>query len=60
MRHEIKDDIYYIYGDNDEELLKIQLYKNFAGDQIVISTKTEVYAGPIDLLSFAEIDNNSK
>lgn len=55
MRHEIKDDVYYIYDDSGDELLKIHLYKNFEGDQIVISTKTEVYAGPIDLLSFTEL-----
>ena len=51
MRSFIKDDIYYIV-DGDKELLKVQLVSEFPGNQIIISTENEIYAGPIELISF--------
>ena len=52
MRHEIKDDKYYIYTTKEAPDLSIELIKD--ENQIVLSTDDYVYAGPIDLL-FDEI-----
>ena len=51
MRHEIKDDSYYVFNDVGETLLKITL-TDLPGDQFIIETPNEVYAGPASLISF--------
>ena len=51
MEHYIKDDTYYIV-DGDKELLKVKLITGVDGNQVVISTENEIYAGPISLISF--------
>ena len=53
MSHEIKDNIYYIYGSNDAVLLTIKLANTCAEDQLIIETAKEVFVGPISLLSFS-------
>ena len=52
MRHYIKDDAYYVVNDQDEPIFKIVLFDNISGDQLLIATKNEVYAGPVELISF--------
>ena len=52
MEHFIKDNIYYIM-DGDKELLKIKLADDVSGNQIILSTENEIFAGPISLISFA-------
>ncbi len=51
MEHFIKDNIYYIM-DGNKELLKIRLVDEVGGNQIVLSTENEIFAGPIELISF--------
>ena len=51
MEHYIKDDTYYVV-DGDKELLKVKLITSVDGNQVVISTENEIYAGPISLISF--------
>lgn len=51
MRHEIKDDSYYVFNDAGETLLKITL-TDMPGDQFIIETPNEVYAGPAELITF--------
>ena len=51
MNHFIKDNIYYIM-DGEKELLKIKLVDEVPGNQIILSTENEVFAGPIELISF--------
>ena len=51
MEHFIKDNIYYIM-DGDKELLKIKLVDEVDGNQVIISTENEVFAGPIKFLTF--------
>ena len=53
MKHYIKDDTYYILDNNDEIILTIELTE-MPGNQIVLTTAKEVYAGPINLLTFDE------
>ena len=53
MKHKITDNIYYIYNDEGYVLFSLKLTDE-PGDQIVIYTDKEVYAGPISLLSFKE------
>ena len=52
MYHIIKDDIYYLYSDNGSELMNIKLTDE-PGDQIIVSTYNEVYAGPVNLIEFS-------
>lgn len=52
MEHYIKDNIYYIM-DDEKELLKIKLAPEVEGNQIILSTENEIFAGPISLISFA-------
>ena len=51
MYHIIKDDVYYLYSDDDHQLLTIKL-SDEPGNQIIISTDKEVYAGPIKFITF--------
>ncbi len=50
MKHYIKDNIYHIV-DDDTELMSVELTKE-PGKQVVIKTSKEVFAGPIELVSF--------
>lgn len=49
----IKDDIYYLYNDTGDELMTIKLDNSISGDQVVITTPYEVYAGPVRFISFS-------
>lgn len=51
MKQEIKNNIYYIYDDEGKVLLSIELTAE-PNNQIVLKTNNEVYAGPIDFISF--------
>ena len=60
MEHYIKDNYYYIV-DGDKELLKIELINDVDGNQIVLSTENEIFAGPVSLISFdANVNNQVK
>ena len=50
MKHYIKDDIYYL-EDEGQIVLSLKIDKEFE-NQIVITTSKEVYAGPVDYISF--------
>ena len=52
MRHYIEDNFYYIVDDKDRELLKIELVTYAEGNQIILSTENEIFAGPVELISF--------
>lgn len=51
MKHYIKDNIYYLTEDNGCVVLSLRIDGQFE-NQIVITTAKEVYAGPVDYLSF--------
>ena len=54
MKHIIKDDIYYLYNDTGDELMTIKLDNSISGDQVVITTPYEVYAGPVKFIRFSK------
>lgn len=56
MRQEIKDGVYYLTTDDGKTLLKI-IPSDMPGNQVIIETEQEVYAGPVSLISF---DQNIK
>ena len=53
MRHELFADKYVIYDDKGTEIFSVELTDE-PNNQIVIKTPKEVYAGPIDFISFNE------
>ena len=53
MRHELFVDRYVIYDDNNNEIFSVELTDE-PNNQIIIKTPKEVYAGPIDFISFNE------
>ena len=53
MSHEIIDNIYFIYDAKGNVIFQVEL-TNKPNNQIVIRTNKEVYAGPIDFISFNE------
>ena len=53
MRHELFEDRYVIYDDKGNEIFSVELTDE-PNNQIVIKTPKEVYAGPIDFISFSE------
>lgn len=53
MRHELFADRYVIYDDKGNEIFSVEL-TDLPNNQIVIKTLKEVYAGPIDFISFSE------
>ena len=53
MRQEIRDNVYYVKSDDDREMMRVEL-TDLPGDQVIITTPFEVYAGPIGLISFSE------
>lgn len=56
MKQEIRDNTYYLIDENGKILLKLTP-SDIAGNQIVIETNKEVYAGPVELLSFLPSSN---
>ena len=52
MKHLIKDNIYYLYSDDDVELMTIELTDE-PENQIIIKTAHEVYAGPVKFICFS-------
>ena len=56
MKQEIRENIYYLLDEDGNVLLKITL-TDMPGNQIIIETEQEVYAGPVSLISF---DQNIK
>ena len=53
MNHEIIDNMYFIYDKNGNVIFSVELTAE-PNNQIVIKTPKEVYAGPIDFISFNE------
>jgi hypothetical protein len=53
MSHEIIDNIYFIYDVEGNVIFQVELTAE-PNNQIVIRTNKEVYAGPIDFISFNE------
>lgn len=54
MKQIIKDDIYYLYSDDGIELMTITLTDE-PGNQIIVKTENEVYAGPVSFINFSDI-----
>jgi hypothetical protein len=56
MRHEIIDNIYYIFDDNNKIIFSIELTDgaDYPNNQVVIRTEKEVFAGPVDFVKFSE------
>ena len=55
MKQEIRENIYYLLDEDGNVLLKITL-TDMPGNQIIIETEQEVYAGPIKFISFSDIN----
>lgn len=53
MKQEIRENSYYLLGEDGNVLLKITTM-DMPGNQIIIETEREVYAGPIKFISFNE------
>ena len=53
MSHEIIDNMYFIYDKEGNVIFSVELTAE-PNNQIVIKTPKEVYAGPIDFISFNE------
>ena len=53
MNHEIIDNIYFIYDAEGNVIFQVELTAE-PNNQIIIRTSKEVYAGPIDFISFNE------
>ena len=51
MKQEIRENIYYLLDEDGNVLLKI-IPTDMPGNQVIIETEREVYAGPIDFISF--------
>jgi len=49
MKQEIKDNIYYLVDEKGETLLELTPV-DLPGNQIILTNKTDKYAGPVDLL----------
>ena len=55
MKQEIRENGYYLLDEDENVLLKITP-TDMPGNQIVIETEREVYAGPIKFISFSGVD----
>jgi len=53
MKQEIKDNSYYLLDDDGKVLLKVTP-SDFPGDQVIIETEQEVFAGPIKFLNLSK------
>lgn len=58
LKHYIDGNNYKIVNELNNIVLSIELIQDLPGDQIVLKTDKEVYAGPIEL--FFNIDENLK
>lgn len=56
MKQEIRENSYYLLDEDGKVLLKITP-SNMPGNQVIIETDQEVYAGPIKFISFSDIKN---
>lgn len=56
MKQEIRENCYYLLDEDGKVLLKITP-TDIPGNQVIIETEREVYAGPVNLISF---DTNPK
>ena len=55
MKQETSESIYYLLDEEGNVLLKITTTA-MPGNQIIIETEREVYAGPIKFISFSDIN----
>lgn len=53
VRHEIINDNYYIYDKDGRVVFQVELTSE-PNNQIIIKTENEIYAGPIEFISFSE------
>ena len=53
MKQEIKDNSYYLTDEDGKVLLKLTP-SDLPGNQVVIETETEVFAGPVKFLKFTD------
>lgn len=53
MKQEIRDNSYYLLADDGRVLLKLTP-SDMSGDQIVLETEDEVFAGPVKFIRFSE------
>ena len=53
MKQEIRENSYYLLDEDGKVLLKITP-SDLPGNQVIIETEQEVYAGPIKFISFNE------
>lgn len=58
LKHYIEGNNYKIVNELNNIVLSIKLIQDLPGDQIILKTDKEVYAGPIEL--FCNIDENLK
>lgn len=58
LKHYIEGNNYKIINELNNIVLSIELIQDLPGDQIILKTDKEVYAGPIEL--FYNIDENLK
>ena len=56
MKQEIRENSYYLLDEDGKVLLKITP-TDMSGNQVIIETEQEVYAGPIKFISFSDIKN---
>ena len=56
MKQEIRENSYYLLDEDGKVLLKITT-TDMPGNQVIIETEQEVYAGPIKFISFSDIKN---
>ena len=52
MKQEIRENSYYLLDEDGKVLLKITP-SDMSGNQVIIETEQEVYAGPIKFISFS-------
>ena len=55
LHHEIIENEYYIYDEDNKPVFKITLMNTFPNNQVVIETDKEVYSGPLQFLSFCDV-----
>ena len=53
MKQEIRENSYYLLDEDGNVLLKITP-SDMPGNQVIIETEREVYAGPVKFISFNE------
>ena len=53
LHHEIIENEYYIYDEDNKPIFKITLMNTFSNNQVVIETDNGVYAGPVSFLNIA-------